>query len=152
MGIRRKGSRPITVDGIKYRWLTVGEDIFGARLYVELYDKPAQKLESSFSHIYVLNEKGEDGCGLEHFGVVSPGVVEQTVRRALKLGWKPEQRGENFFISEDQVLEPIPVGRELKNYAEDFHSKTDAPTRRIYCRPVFDSVRDPDGDSGQSRG
>jgi hypothetical protein len=98
MGIRRKSARTITVEGVKYRWLTCGND-YGVDLYVELYDQPAQRLRAVFGHISVLAKLQQNGW------VISPAIVAFTIRCALENGWTPGQQGKDFVLHETQMVE-----------------------------------------------
>jgi hypothetical protein len=90
MGLAKKGSRLISIDGVTYRWV-VSPDSGYMVLVAELNDEPRQRLEAVF---------GYDNHP-EELGPISPGVVRQVIVAAIHRGWKPSQSGRPPFRLHD---------------------------------------------------
>ncbi|MFJ3877946.1 hypothetical protein ACIPW5_10845 [Streptomyces sp. NPDC090077] len=77
MGIAKKGTRTIVVDGERYRWVVAPDDEPGLGIVVQ----------------------GEEGgqrmvTWVEHGTVITPRLVADVIRRALERhGWTPRERG-----------------------------------------------------------
>jgi hypothetical protein len=86
MTLARKYTRPITVDGARYRWMLKETD-YGARfellLVVEAVDAPHG--EQLVAHIGADDRREGDA--------VTPAVVAALIREARAAGWSPERRG-----------------------------------------------------------
>jgi hypothetical protein len=82
MGLARRGSRRITVDGTDYRWV-LSPDSGYVVLVVELLENPGQRLEA-------LSDMGwHDREPLS----VTPGLVARVIRLALQQNWQPAETG-----------------------------------------------------------
>ena len=87
MGLPKKGSRLITVDGVVYRWLATHELDFSREdplywpvsLAVERAVEPGQRVLVSFR----VPPRRE---------WVTPGVVRRIILAALERGWRPAAR------------------------------------------------------------
>jgi hypothetical protein len=77
MGIPRKGTRLIAVDGHRYRWAVAPNDEPGFGVVVELADPPGQRLLT----------------WLDHGNIVTPRVVRRIILHGLQHGWDPHRRG-----------------------------------------------------------
>ena len=82
MGLAKKGSREIDVDGVTYRW-ALSPDSGYAVLVAELYDGSGQRLEAQTTY----------GSEVGHSAAVTPHGVAKTIRLALTEGWQPASRG-----------------------------------------------------------
>ena len=100
MTLARKGTRPITVDDVPYRWKVrrrpsysqgIGESslIFA----VELADRPGTTLVVSLPWAHPSNWLGLPA------EAVRPRLVADTIRRALAQGWEPSRPGSTFRLS-----------------------------------------------------
>ncbi|MFI6918646.1 hypothetical protein ACIBIZ_01735 [Nonomuraea spiralis] len=106
MAIPRKGSRPITIDGVVFRW-RVGH-------------RPSRRGGDGPSPLTFVVERAEDpGCVLvvslpcarpdNQWGsrtiAVRPLLVAACVRRALESGWRPSRPGPLFTLdlTEDEL-------------------------------------------------
>jgi hypothetical protein len=77
MGLARKGTSRISVDGQVYRWTVSGNDGW-LDLIVECFEGHGQRLVLGFDY---------------SVGDITPSLVRQVVQKALCLGWKPFERG-----------------------------------------------------------
>jgi hypothetical protein len=75
MTLRRKGTRPITVNETRYRWVVAPDDEPGMAIVAELAEDPRSRLVS----------------WVEHGVTVTPGVVRFLIERGLSAGWNPQQ-------------------------------------------------------------
>ena len=82
MTIARKGTRPITIDGIEYRWLVRLGKHHDLYLITELANEPGQVLIAK----------------LRQSTIVTPWLVKKTIDHALMQGWQPQQSGQDFII------------------------------------------------------
>ena len=82
MGLARKGSRKITVDGIEYRWV-LSPDSGYVVLVVELSEHPGQRLQAiSDSEWYERSPNA-----------VTPALVARVIHLALQEGWRSSEKG-----------------------------------------------------------
>ncbi|MFJ8362234.1 hypothetical protein [Streptomyces sp. NPDC093984] len=80
MALAKKGTRLITVDDRRYRWVVAPDDEPGLAIVVEDADAPAQRMVT----------------WVEHGTVITPELLARAIRRARGLGWTPRQRGPQF--------------------------------------------------------
>ena len=73
MAIPKKGTRLITVDGERYRWVVIRDDEFCLKAIVELADSPKQRIVTHIS-------SGD---------IVTPAEIERIIRAAVCQGWSP---------------------------------------------------------------
>jgi hypothetical protein len=83
MGLARKGSRNITVEGQSFRWVLSPDSSFMV-LVAELAEAPGQRLEALLS--YQVNTSIEARA-------VTPEIVRAAIELALVDGWQPQKRG-----------------------------------------------------------
>jgi hypothetical protein len=100
MSLSRKGSRPITVDGTRYRWYVRRKPSYGQGLAqsnltvaVEL-DAPAR---GSVLVVDVGQPRPDNWLG-RPAAVVTPRDVAEFVREARRAGWRPEAAGSPFTL------------------------------------------------------
>lgn len=90
MGIPLKGSRRVLVDGRRFRYL-VKEKIISTTLS-----------NKKVLCVTVQEDAAKPGAPLQFqapYGLeVTAKVIEEEVRRAFRLGWKPEARGKVFDL------------------------------------------------------
>jgi len=109
MAMKRKGSRPIVVDGTTYLWRirrrpTVFQTDYGTALTcsVQRNDERAGRV------LLIVFPQGRAECYLPSVprAPVVPRQVAECIRNAIREGWNPGDRGDAFFY---QV--PCPVSR-----------------------------------------
>ncbi|MEV1286249.1 hypothetical protein [Micromonospora sp. NPDC049679] len=99
MALPRKGSRPITVDGVDYRWMVRRRPtVHPAPLsfVVERADEPGALLVVSLPWAHP-----RPGQGLPA-EVVRPGIVASAITTALGRGWRPAQPGPPLTMTWDE--------------------------------------------------
>jgi hypothetical protein len=90
MGLAKKGTRLITVEGVRYRWVVAPNDEPGLGVVVEAADSPGQRMVT----------------WVEHGTTISPWLVREVIAHALAQGWSPRARGpERVFRLETPVVQ-----------------------------------------------
>ncbi|SDZ11915.1 hypothetical protein SAMN05444365_105406 [Micromonospora pattaloongensis] len=100
MALPRKGSRPITVDGVDYRWMVRRRASAGPAplsFVVEHADDPGALLVVSLPWAHPRPGQGRPG------EVVRPGIVASAITTARDRGWHPDQPGPPFPLSGDDL-------------------------------------------------
>ena len=97
MGLARKGSRAIHVDGRDYRW-TVSPDSGVMWIVVEHDGGGGQRMEAKVSY---ADTRADDGTNLGQRAHISPRAVSRAIVHAMAEGWQPEQGGLAPFRLED---------------------------------------------------
>ena len=100
MAIRKKGSRPIDVDGVSYRWRIRRKATYDQWAFdygtltvsVELADKPGTVL------IAFTNHPHPDCYTTATPHPITPKHVADCVRQALSEGWQPTAKGPQFIL------------------------------------------------------
>lgn len=87
MALAKKGTRPIVVNDIRYRWRVV-ETSGCLHLVVELAQDPGQRLEAVFTYHNFPNANVP--ADRQFF---SPKIVREIILFALEKKWRPTQRG-----------------------------------------------------------
>ncbi|REJ93574.1 MAG: hypothetical protein DWQ34_10375 [Planctomycetota bacterium] len=102
MTIPRKGSRPIEVDGVKYRWRirqrpTYMQGVLDhpLNLAVEIDDDPKSSLIVELAQSHPCNWLGDPAVP------VTPSQVAGHIRQALDAGWQPQSQGSAFRLRID---------------------------------------------------
>ncbi len=100
MGLARKGSATIAVDGARYRWVIAPDDGW-MDLIVQDASGRGQKLSIQMDY-EDDREKHTQGR------IVTPSLVASLIRRARALGWKPAAKGGlvQFRLEPDDRLIP----------------------------------------------
>jgi hypothetical protein len=113
MGMRKKWSRPITVDGVRYRY-HVAEERFGdggLNICVQREEPAGQRLLSGFRTPYAWTEGAPgqySGQVIPH--AVTPRVIRQLILAALERGWRPAETGLGaFHLPGGQVVPRLPA-------------------------------------------
>ena len=89
MGLAKKGTRLLTVEGARYRWVVAPADEPGLGIVVEDAKSPGQRMVT----------------WVEHGQILSPWVVREAILHALSQGWKPQARGPDLtFRLESSTL------------------------------------------------
>lgn len=99
MGLAKKGTRVLTVEGVRYRWVVAPADEPGLAIVVEDADSPGQRMVA----------------WVQHGQIVSPRVVREAILRALSQGWRPQTRGADLtFRLESSKLQLLALCDELQ--------------------------------------
>lgn len=77
MALAKKGTRGVTVDGTRYRWVVAPNDEPGLGIVVEAADAPGQRMVT----------------WVDHGTTISPWLVREAILHALSQGWQPQARG-----------------------------------------------------------
>jgi hypothetical protein len=100
MTLARKGSRRIIVDGVTFRWTVRRKPTYHQAngwspltFVVEHAVAPASLLVVSLPCAHPGNWLGQPSQA------VTPGMVTESIRRAVADGWKPAQRGRPFALT-----------------------------------------------------
>ncbi|MEH2095793.1 hypothetical protein [Nostoc sp.] len=90
----KKGTRPITVNNITYRW-TVKPDSGYIKLIVVREPQTGQRLTTMFPYRLMV------------IPLIIPSVVRSVILLALEQGWQPTERGlKEFYIDVDKQAIP----------------------------------------------
>ena len=107
MGLRRKHSRRIVVDGERYRW-TVGTSQQArtgcVSVVLELAAEPRQRLVVQVPRRNFWLDFKELGEGSlpyveEAYRLVTPGIIRSIVVSALAAGWEPREKHKPLTLS-----------------------------------------------------
>jgi hypothetical protein len=86
MGIAKKGTRRIVVEGETYRWVVSPDDEPGLGIVIEKDNFHGQRLVA----------------WVEHDNIISPGLVKKVILLALEEGWwSPMERKSQISIGLD---------------------------------------------------
>ncbi|WP_375773089.1 MafI family immunity protein [Archangium gephyra] len=77
MGLAKKGTRLLTIEGARYRWVVAPNDEPGLGIVVEAADLAGQRMVT----------------WVEHGTAISPWLVREAILHALSQGWSPRERG-----------------------------------------------------------
>jgi len=77
MALAKKGTRLMTVEGARYRWVVAPNDEPGLGIVVEAEDSPGQRMVT----------------WVDHGTTISPWLVREAILHALAQGWQPRARG-----------------------------------------------------------
>ncbi|WP_438297588.1 hypothetical protein [Streptomyces sp. HUAS TT7] len=80
VALAKKGTKCLTVDGCRYRWVVAPDDEPGLAIVVEDADAGGQRMVT----------------WVEHGTVITPSLVARAIRRAQESGWVPGRRGPQF--------------------------------------------------------
>jgi hypothetical protein len=120
MGLPRKGTRALTVDGRRYRWIAVYADVTWCSAACPL--RLTVQQEGGRGQLLIARFQGEaviDGTTwvLPRYGSeITPGVVADIIRAGLAAGWEPEAvrrpplsfDGEPFLRLPEDPTQPPP--------------------------------------------
>lgn len=104
MTIPKKGSRLITVNGVKYRWLirkkaTYSQVDYGIgflHVAVDLNENPGTTL------VIFSNHKHPNDFATEKIIAITPVIVSTWILEAINLGWQPNTKGRQFLVNIDE--------------------------------------------------
>ena len=102
MGMTRKGSRPIVVDGVSYRWMvrhkpTYMQEVFACPMMFAVVadDHPNGTLW------VVMNASRPEACKIVATArtlSITPAIVAEAIRMALQQGWQAQHHGPSFKL------------------------------------------------------
>jgi hypothetical protein len=109
MGLPKKGTRRIRVEGHDYRW-AVSPDSGYMVLVIEQANDPGQRLEAVFRYGDVSTDPSGHVHGTGQRRRITPAVVRQAILAGLRGGWKPAERGRKplRIADAEAVMPPIP--------------------------------------------
>ncbi|MEU6430197.1 hypothetical protein ABZ860_30265 [Microbispora sp. NPDC046973] len=110
MAIPRKGSRPITVDGVVYRWRIRRKPTYHQGNGWSPLTFAVQPAEEPWRVLLVsLPFLRPDAWLGERTMSVRPALVAAVIRLALRRGWDPHQAGPAFDldVTEDDLAEML---------------------------------------------
>lgn len=93
MALAKKGSRLMTIEGARYRWVVAPNDEPGLGIVVEAADSPGQRMVT----------------WVDHGTTISPWLVREAILHALAHGWQPRERGPErvFRFDAQSILEAL---------------------------------------------
>jgi hypothetical protein len=112
MGMRKKWSRSITVDGVRYRY-HVAEDHFdgsGLNICIQQVDPAGQRLLSRFRKPMTWAEvRPGHTVGRVQPHAVTPRIIRELILAGLVGGWRPAETGlATFHLSGPNVVPQLP--------------------------------------------
>ncbi len=107
MGISKRKSRKIVVDGHNYRW-SPSQDSGYMVLVVQDYSGNGKKLEVVISddrNIVIENGSYSIEVGDSKKLIITPKLVENIIRDSIKIGWNPHVAGPpvELFLNEESL-------------------------------------------------
>ncbi len=91
MGIPKKGSRKITVDGENFIWLIRRQP------YIDYLNVAVEYAEGTGSKLIIMaNRPVIKDCNLIQMKPVTPIEVASWINQAIKAGWEPKKSGKPF--------------------------------------------------------
>jgi hypothetical protein len=101
MALPKKGARPITIDGRRFRWSIRPMPTYCMGNGWSRMTFAVEAAEASGCILYVtLARPRPDNWMLEGSTPVTPGEVAKIVSAALKSGWNPTEPGSRFEVAE----------------------------------------------------
>jgi hypothetical protein len=100
MTIARKGSRPLVVDGVAYRWSVRSRPTYDQALGDSPLTIAVVNDESPGSTLVVSMDGPRPDNWMRAPGVqVTPATIERAIRKALSHGWRSAQNGSPVLIA-----------------------------------------------------
>lgn len=130
MAISKRNKRKITVNQDVFYWVYKFQDE-SMRLIVMTDDKSCSRLICDFSDKKLTDYFSElvkdDGFYKDKLLIITPGVltpfvVKQTIDLALEAGWKPLEKGNDFFLKDTE--HKIDINFWTESTAENRKSKS----------------------------
>jgi hypothetical protein len=98
MAIRKKGSRPIVVDGETYRWRIRRRPTHDQSNWTALVVAVQHTAGNGSNLIIHMPFARPDNYTGMPSGIVTPAVAARCIRDALGQGWEPTNHWEPFFL------------------------------------------------------
>ena len=96
MTLRRRKSRALTVDGVRYRWLVTSVSEFNLQLIVEHDRGQGQRLVLTRGEVF----------GASRVPPITPRYVAASIRHALRTGWTPLAPGTDLCVDSSLLGAP----------------------------------------------
>ena len=104
MAIPKRGSRPISVNSINYRWLirkkaTYSQVDYGTgflHVAIDLAENPGITL------VIFTNHKHPNDWATDEIIPITPSIVSTWILKAIDLGWQPNKEGSQFYVKIDK--------------------------------------------------
>ena len=110
MALVRKGSRHITVDGVRYRWQVRRKPTYSRANCWSPIACAVERAESGGSVLVVETNRPHPGNWFTHPSTpVRPAEVAAAIRLALARGWAPATAGRPFHLDLSQGFESLVV-------------------------------------------
>lgn len=113
MGMRRRNSRLITVNGVVYRWKVTEDrdDRLAWFVSIEQAELPGQRLLVRFKRPIEWHQRemgGQSGQLLP--AAITPNVVRRLIEAAFDRGWQPTGKGISALrLNGDEIIPELPT-------------------------------------------
>ena len=95
MAVRKRGSRPIVIDGVRYRWRVPSRPTYRQGAYANPLELTVWQDDANGSVLHLYGRAARPDNWLGRPGeIVTPGRVAAGIRAALAAGWKPADPGQ----------------------------------------------------------
>ena len=131
MAFRRKHSRPISVDGIDYRWRLgrASRSEITTPLFVWTNSTDGTRLFATISGVW--DDQLPEWLPMGRGTPVTPSFVADVIREAIRIGWRPKTAGSVVRIEVD------PPGRAW--LPGEFEQHLESWNRKMRERPKSDA-------------
>ena len=96
MAVRKRGSRPIVIDGVRYRWRVPGRPTYAQAAYGMALAMTVWQDGVDGSVLHMHGKARPDNWMILPGDVVTPRRVATGIRAALAAGWNPSEPGPAF--------------------------------------------------------
>ena len=97
MGIPKKGSRKITVDGENFIWLIRRNPTYSNLVMIGYLNVAVEHAEETGSKLVIMTDRlVPKDCNTIKLKPVTPSEVALWINKAIKAGWKPKKSGKPF--------------------------------------------------------
>jgi hypothetical protein len=98
MAIPRKGSRTVTIDGVRYRWRIRGKPTYCEGAFADPFSVAVERVEPPSRCVLLLKaDFPRPDNWLGHLSrSVTPRIISASIKDALAHGWQPERDGSAF--------------------------------------------------------
>ena len=98
MAIPKKGSRTVTVKGVRYRWCIRGKPTYCEAAFADRFSVAVERIESPSRCVLLLAaDFPRPDNWLGHTSkTVTPRMIAVSIEEALAQGWQPEHTGSAF--------------------------------------------------------
>lgn len=98
MAIPKKGSRTVTVDGVRFRWRIRRQPTYCEGAFACHFSIVVERSEPPSRCVLLLKAafpRPDNWLG-HAAGTITPRMITASIKHALSNGWKPEQAGSAF--------------------------------------------------------
>lgn len=98
MALPKKGTRTITVEGVRYRWLIRKQPTYCEGAFATHFSVAVERAEPPGACALLLGAgfpRPDNWLGEPSISV-TPRLVAASIRAALAAGWRPERKGSAF--------------------------------------------------------